>query len=148
MLVYAEAHYASWKAEGFTEERGAFGENLLVEGLTDQEACIGDTFEAGEACLQIASPRVPCNTLARRHGRPDILTRVFETGRGGWYCRVLREGHLAAGQELRLLDRPHPGWTVARALQARWRMAKDNTEAHALAQVAALDPSWKARLLG
>ncbi|HET6330407.1 MAG TPA: MOSC domain-containing protein [Holophagaceae bacterium] len=144
VLAYAESHYADWKAEGFTDERGAFGENLLVTGLSDQTVCIGDVFELGEARLQVSCPRVPCNTLVRRHGRQDILTRVFETARGGWYFRVLQEGFVAPGQELRLLERPHPDWSVARALHARWRAASDKVEAHALSKVAALNPKWRA----
>ena len=143
VLAYADSHYEDWKIEGFTDERGAFGENLLVTGLLDQTACIGDIFELGDATIQVSCPRVPCNTLVRRHGRPDILTRVFETARGGWYFRVLREGFVAPGQELRLLERPHPDWTVARALHARWRVASDKAEARALSEVAALNPRWR-----
>ncbi|HXC17595.1 MAG TPA: MOSC domain-containing protein [Holophagaceae bacterium] len=146
VLAYAESHYAEWKAEGFTDERGAFGENLLVTGLSDQTVCIGDVFEVGEARLQVSCPRVPCNTLVRRHGRPDILTRVFETARGGWYFRVLKEGFVAPGQELRLLERPHPDWTVARALHARWRVASNKAEAQALSKVVALSPKWRVSL--
>lgn len=146
ILGYAESHYADWKAEGFTDERGAFGENLLVMGLSDQTVCIGDSFELGDAMIQVSCPRVPCNTLVRRHGRPDILERVFATGRGGWYFRVLKEGFVAPGQELHPLARPHPDWTVARALHARWRAATDKDEARALSEVAALNPQWRTSL--
>lgn len=146
VLAYADAHYAAWEAEGFTGERGAFGENLLIQGLSDQEACIGDRYELDGVELQISCPRVPCATLARRHGRQDVVARVFEAGRGGWYFRVLREGSVAPGEVLRLLERPHPEWSVVRALQARWRAAADPLEARALAAVAALNPSWKRML--
>ncbi|HZU53332.1 MAG TPA: MOSC domain-containing protein [Holophagaceae bacterium] len=146
VLAYAESHYADWKREGFTDERGAFGENLLLTGLSDQTACIGDSFELGDARLQISCPRVPCATLVRRHGRPDILERVFATARGGWYFRVLREGFVAPGQEMRLLERPHPEWSVARALHARWRAGTDKAEARALSAVTALNPKWRAML--
>lgn len=148
VLAYAEAHYADWKAEGFTDARGAFGENLLVTGLTDHTACLGDTFTLGDAVLQVSCPRVPCGTLARRHGRSDIVKRVFETARGGWYFRVLQEGFIAPGQALALRGRPHPDWSVARALHARWRMATEPDEARALAGVAALAPGWQAMLRG
>ena len=150
VLAYAEAHYADWAAEGFTDERGAFGENLLVEGLSDQTACIGDVFELGEARLQVSCPRIPCGTLVRRHGRQDVLHRVFEAGRGGWYFRVLREGFVQAGQPLVLLERPHPDWSVVRALHAQWRAASgaaaDKAEALALSRVEGLAPMWRERL--
>ena len=148
VLAYADAHYGTWKAEGFTDERGAFGENLLLGGLTDQEACIGDRFALGEAELQISCARVPCGTLARRHGRQDVVGPVFEAGRGGWYFRVLREGLIAPGDGLHLLERPQPAWTVARALHARWRKASDPAEARALAALPELNPSWRPKLLG
>ncbi len=148
VLGYAESHYADWKAEGFTDARGAFGENLLFTGLSDQTACIGDVFTLGDARLQISCPRVPCGTLVRRHGRADIVKRVFETARGGWYFRVLQEGFIAPGQALQQVERPYPAWTIARALHARWRMATDPEEAHALSEVAALHPDWRAMLRG
>lgn len=148
VLAYAESHYADWKTEGFTDARGAFGENLLLEGLTDQEACIGDRFALGETELQISCARVPCATLAKRHGRKDVVDRVFETGRGGWYFRVLKEGLITPGDELILLSRPNPGWTVMRALQARWRKAADPDEARALAALPELNPKWPPKLLG
>ncbi|MBS1766575.1 MAG: MOSC domain-containing protein [Acidobacteria bacterium] len=148
VLAYAESHYAAWKAEGFMDTRGAFGENLLLEGLDDQEACIGDRFALGGTELQISCARVPCATLAKRHGRKDVVDRVFETGRGGWYFRVLKEGILAPGDELILRARPNPGWTVMRALQARWRKATDPAEARALAALPELNPSWPPKLLG
>jgi MOSC domain-containing protein YiiM len=148
VLAYADAHYGAWEAEGFTGERGAFGENLLFESLTDQEACIGDRFSLGGAELQVSCPRVPCGTLTKRHGRPDVVGRVFEAGRGGWYFRVLKEGLVAPGDALRLLARPQPAWTVMRALQARWRKASRPDEARALAALPELNPGWRGPLLG
>lgn len=150
VLAYGESHYADWAAEGYTDVRGAFGENLLIEGLSDATACIGDVFELGDALLQVSCPRIPCGTLARRHGRPDIVARVFETGRGGWYFRVLREGFIQAGQPLALRERPHPDWNVVRALHTQWRVASgaagDRAEAQALARVEALASLWRERL--
>lgn len=148
VLAYAESHYADWKAEGFTDARGAFGENLLIKGLDDRTACIGDRYALGGTELQISCARVPCGTLARRHGRKDVVDRVFEAGRGGWYFRVLKEGFVAPRQELHLLDRPHPAWSVMRALQARWRKASDPGEARALADLLGLNPRWLPKLLG
>lgn len=146
VLAYASEHYARWAAEGFSGDFGGFGENLLLEGLEDDRACIGDRFALGEALLEVASPRVPCNTLVRRHGRADIMAQVFRQARGGWYCRVLREGFIQAGQELELLARPNPEWSVARVLQVRWKPAEHREEAQALAALEGLDPAWRAKL--
>jgi MOSC domain-containing protein YiiM len=147
VLGYAAAHYPRWREEGFEAAPGAFGENLLFEGLADADVCIGDSFALGSARLQVSHPRQPCGTLAKRFGRGDVVARVWETARGGWYFRVLEEGEVEAGQALRLLARPNPGWTVARVLRAYWRAADEPEEARAAAAVPLLTAHWPAKLL-
>ena len=92
VLAYASEHYPLWRQEGFAAEPGAFGENLLLAGLTDQQACIGDVYALGEVLLQVSHPRQPCDTLARRFGRKDVVAQGRAHARGGWYCRGLRAG--------------------------------------------------------
>ena len=107
----------NWRAELSWPELafGGFGENLSVEGVTEETACIGDVWRAGTALLQIASGRGPCRKISEFWGRPDLLRRVVESGRSGWYMRVLEEGILAAGDEVVLLERTNPRETVAAA---------------------------------
>ncbi len=147
VLGYASEHYPAWRAEGFEAEAGAFGENLLFQGLLEDDVCIGDAYALGEAVIQVSHPREPCGTLARRFRRGDVVARVWETARGGWYFRVLQEGMVAAGQELLRMDRPNPGWTVARVLQAYRHAALDPAEARAAAAVPLLTPHWPEKLL-
>src|SRR5690554_4747691 len=71
---------------------GAFGENVTIEGLTEHAVCIGDTFQWGEAVVQISQPRYPCYKLSIRHGLPEILQLVLDTGFSGYYVRVLKSG--------------------------------------------------------
>ncbi|BDU77133.1 MOSC domain-containing protein [Mesoterricola sediminis] len=146
VLAYAAAHYARWQAEGVAVEPGAFGENFLLDGLEDEEACIGDLFAVGQARVQVSHPRQPCATLARHLDRPDIVERVWTLRRGGWYLRVLQEGLVEAGQPLRLLARPNPGATVARVLSAQRNAASDPAEALALAGLEGLSAPWAERL--
>jgi MOSC domain-containing protein YiiM len=75
-----------------------------------------------------------------------VVARVWAAARGGWYFRVLQEGTVAAGQDLARLDRPNPGWTVARVLQAYRHAALDPAEARAAA-VPLLTPHWAEKLL-
>ena len=56
-------------------------------------------------------------------GENLALTGLDEAGvclgdhwRAGWYCRTLQGGVVQAGDRLKLLERPHPGWTVQRLL--------------------------------
>jgi MOSC domain-containing protein YiiM len=117
VLAYGADHYPLWRAELSWPDLpfGGFGENLSVEGVTEETACIGDVWRAGTALLQISSPRGPCRKISEFWHRPDLLRRVVETGRTGWYMRVLEEGILKTGSEVALIDRPNPRETVAGA---------------------------------
>jgi MOSC domain-containing protein YiiM len=146
VLAYPASNYPLWAEEGRVFERGDFGENLLLEGLREADACIGDIFEGLEVRLQIAHPRVPCGTLAKRLESAGILHRVWETGRGGFYLRVLQEGRLQPGETLRRVSQPNPEWNVVRALHAQWRVGTQPAEALALAALPELSGHWRARL--
>ena len=138
--LYPHDHYAAWAAEQPTmapqlAAPGAFGENLSVGGISEADVCLGDTIAIGTARLQLAQTRQPCWKLAVRFGLP-VLPRLFQkTGRTGWYYRVLEEGEVCAGDEIRLLDRPNPAWTLARTLRVLY---VDMLDRDALAQLAAL----------
>lgn len=146
VLAYASEHYPLWRSEGIAVAAGSFGENLLLGGLTDQEACIGDRYALGEAIVQVSHPRQPCNTLARHLQRKDIVPLVWSLGRGGWYLRVLQEGQVAAGDPLRLLGRPNPGATVARVLTAMHQAARLPEEARTMAALPGLTEAWASAL--
>lgn len=146
VLACAAPNYRLWAAEGQPFRPGDFGENLLLDGFSEAEVCIGDILEGAEVSLQIAHPRVPCGTLARRLEVAGILQWVWETGRGGYYLRVLREGNLEPGETLRRVAHPNPEWTVLRALHAQWRAPQHPAEAHALAALPELSAHWRERL--
>lgn len=148
VLMYSASHYPLWQAEWSRDDLGpgSFGENLTVLGLTEEEVCIGDLLEVGETVLQVSQPRQPCATLARRHRVRDLIAQVQGNGRSGWYLRVAGEGWLRAGQPIRLLDRPHPEWTVRRAALAMLHRKTAPAEARTLAQCPALSPGWRERL--
>lgn len=141
VLAYAASHYPRWREElGRELAYGGFGENLTVDGQDESTVCIGDVYAIGEARLQVAQPRVPCWKIARRWGIKDLSARVQRTRRTGWYLRVLAEGHVAPGDEIVLLDRPHPEWTVLRASDVLYAKPHDVDDVRALAGVPALAP--------
>lgn len=121
VMAYAADHYPLWREElGWPSlPLGGFGENLSIEGADESTVCIGDTWRIGSAVLQVASPRKPCSKISRFWGRPDLLRRVVDSGRTGWYLRVLQEGQIEAGDRVELAERTHPGWTVLRAFRTR-----------------------------
>jgi MOSC domain-containing protein YiiM len=149
VLCYAFDHYASWRDEVELAGMGpgGFGENFTVAGQDETTVCLGDVYDLGEAVVQVSQPRGPCTKISQRWERPDLLRRVEETGRHGWYLRVLQEGTVEAGLELRLIERPHPEWTVRRTWDVyRWRK-REKALAAELARCEALAADTRAELL-
>ena len=96
-----------------------FGENLTVKGLPFSEAVIGERWRIGSVLLQVAQPRLPCFKLGVKMNDPRFLKRFAAAGRPGAYLRILREGDIAAGDEIAVHDRPTHAVTsalVSRAL--------------------------------
>ncbi len=116
IYVYPVEHYAFWARElgrdGFPY--GQFGDNLTVEGLSEDTVRIGDTFRVGGTLLQVTQPRIPCYKLTMRMEEgPDFPARFQETGRMGFYCRVLEEGEVSAGDSIELVEGDNGAVTIA-----------------------------------
>lgn len=144
---YPRDHYAAWRnelgAHALLEAAGAFGENLSSVGLTEADVCLGDRFTLGTAVVEVSQLRQPCWKLSDRFGVPALARRVQETGRTGWYYRVLRPGSLAAGDLLTLQARPHPQWTLSRLQHVLYARQVDVAAVTAVLQLP-LVPSWRA----
>jgi len=148
VLTYAARHYPVWRAELHLPDLpfGAFAENFTVAGLDESTVCVGDSYSVGSACVQVSQPRQPCVNITRRWQAPGLTERVGQTGRTGWYLRVLDEGTVEAGEPFVLLSRPSPEWTVERATQAMRNRATRPDEAAALADVPDLSIGWRRTL--
>lgn len=148
VLGYSADHYDAWRRDLAKPELsyGAFGENFTIAGLTEADVCLGDIWELGEVTVQISQPRQPCWKLARRWRIKTLALQVQETGRTGWYFRVLKEGIVVAGTPLRRIERPHPDWTVERANRVMHHQKDDMPLAAELAAVPTLAESWKSTL--
>jgi MOSC domain-containing protein YiiM len=135
ILAYGESHYPTWREELVQPDfpYGAFGENLTIQGLTEQTVCIGDTYKIGDVVVQVSQPRMPCWKLSRLWNSEDLDNRVKQTGKTGWYLRVLQEGYVEANLVVELVARPFPEWTIARANDL---LAKRNRESSDLAELA------------
>jgi MOSC domain-containing protein YiiM len=148
---YPYDHYVWWAMQigehPLLDAPGAFGENIATDGLTERTACIGDRFRLGEAVVEISQGRQPCWKLNHRFGRDDILSRIVESRRSGWYYRVLETGIVAPGDMLILLDRPYPLWSVERvfALLIGGGHRSDRAAVAELTGVVALSPGWRDR---
>jgi MOSC domain-containing protein YiiM len=147
VCAYSHDHYSYWEQE-LKQPLGipAFGENLTIQGLTEQDVCIGDEFQLGEALLQVSQPRQPCHKLAKKLGVADMAVRVQETGYTGFYFRVLREGWVEPGSPLRLI-RSHPGEvTVSYANRIKYIDRNDEEGIRKLLAVEELSGSWRESL--
>jgi ferredoxin-NADP reductase/MOSC domain-containing protein YiiM len=79
---------------------GQFGENLTVDGLPDNEVCIGDRYQIGGALLEVTQPRVTCYRVGIRMDEPRMPSLLVAHHRPGFYLRVLQEGDIGAGDEI------------------------------------------------
>ena len=146
VLAYAADHYPRWRAELDRPDfpHGAFAENFTIAGLDEQTVCVGDVYAVGAARVQVSQPRQPCASISRRWGIEYLTARVLETGRTGWYLRVLEEGNVGPGVPVVLLDRPAPEWTVERVHLVMRHRRRDPQAAAVLAASPFLSPRWRA----
>jgi MOSC domain-containing protein YiiM len=120
VYCYASEHYPAWQEELKRElPHGTFGENLTVSGLLETDLHIGDVLEVGEAVLEVSQPRYPCFKLGIKMGDQRFVKRFQESGRSGFYCRVLQEGMIEPGQPIRLRERDESQPTIADVVAAR-----------------------------
>jgi MOSC domain-containing protein YiiM len=119
VYCYPSEHYPAWEGElGRSLQYGAFGENLTVSGFLEPSLHVGDVLSIGTAVLQVSEPRFPCYKLGIKLDDPNILRPFQKSGRSGFYCRVIEEGAIEAGQAIalvrRALDQPTIAELVAR----------------------------------
>jgi MOSC domain-containing protein YiiM len=99
VYIYPAEHYPTWREELGRPEIpwGMFGENLTVEGLLEDDVRIGDRLAVGSVLLEVTQPRQPCFKLGTRFGDMKMIRRFRDSGRSGFYCRVIQEGVLQSG---------------------------------------------------
>lgn len=116
VYAYPVEGYPAWIADFPARARtltaGGMGENLVTSGLSEDEVRIGDIHRVGSALFQVTQPRQPCFKLGLYHREPKMVRRMLETGRCGWYLRVLEPGEIGAGDGLEVVERSESGWSI------------------------------------
>ncbi|MGE0847762.1 MAG: MOSC domain-containing protein [Flavobacteriaceae bacterium] len=145
--AYPAAHHALWARDlpdrAALFRPGAFGENLTIEGASEADLCLFDRFRVGGAVLEVSQTRQPCWKLNLRFATPDMARRVQDTGRTGWYFRVVGEGEIAAGERAELIARPQPDWPLARVWRLLYRDMLDREALAAFAGLRDLPEKWR-----
>src|SRR5436190_22597699 len=115
VFVYQMDSYRYWENELGRSDfvYGQFGENFTVEGLGDDEVCIGDRYRIGTALFEVTQPRVTCYRVGIRMNDPRIPALLVSHRRPGFYFRVLEEGDVQAGDAIRKVAPGPEAMTVA-----------------------------------
>ena len=102
VYVYDQSAYEHWSAELGRDDLvlGHFGENFAVEGMPDDEVCVGDRYRIGAATFEVTQPRVTCYKVGLRLEEPRMPALLYSHGRPGFYMRVLEEGEVGAGDDI------------------------------------------------
>lgn len=148
MAVYAYPfeHYGYWQTElaRTALAYGQFGENFTIEGLTEEHVRVGDVVALGEALLQVTQPRIPCYKLAMRmQTGADFPKRFLESGRVGFYLRVLQEGRVGAGDAIALAEREDDSVTIAEFLQIYASKSRDPATLSRVLGARDLGDAWR-----
>lgn len=148
--VYAcpSEHYPLWRTElpDMDIPFAMSGENFTTEGMSEQTVRIGDRYTVGSATLAVSEPRVPCYKLAIRFGRDDIVQRFLQSGRCGFYFRIIEEGHTQA-DDLITLTAQHPAAvTVADIYNIYVTRTADPDLLQRALQIDSLGDSWREQI--
>jgi ferredoxin-NADP reductase/MOSC domain-containing protein YiiM/ferredoxin len=146
VFVYQLDSYRYWERELGRDDfvYGQFGENFTVEGLGDDEVCIGDRYRIGTATFEVTQPRVTCYRVGIRMNDPRIPALLVSHHRPGFYFRVLEEGDVQAGDEIVKLAAGPEQMPVAEADALLYLPGHGRQELLRALRIPALSPGWQA----
>src|SRR5689334_5053908 len=146
VFVYQLGSYRYWERELGRDDfvHGQFGENFTVEGLADDEVCIGDRYRIGGAVFEVTQPRVTCYRVGLRMNDPQIPALLVSHRRPGFYFRVLEEGEVQAGDEIVKLATGPEQMTVAEVDALLYLPGHPRQQLLRALRIPALSPGWQA----
>lgn len=145
--LYPLDHHAWWRDQigehPALDEPGGFGSNIAVTGLLEDNVHIGDRFRLGTALIEISQPRQPCWKIEHRFGHKGMVAQIIESGRCGWYFRVIETGEVQAGDTLERIAIGAGEWSVSRVFRALVAGKASAADYAALAGLPALSPELR-----
>ena len=148
VMVYQLESYRYWEAylQRHDFEYGQFGENLTVDGLPDDEVCIGDRYRIGGALFEVTQPRVTCYRVGIRMNNPQMPALLVSHKRPGFYCRVIEEGEICAGDEIvKVADGPE-GVSVTELDALLYLPGHPRDQLERALRIPSLSAGWKGSL--
>jgi MOSC domain-containing protein YiiM len=141
VYAYAVEDARWWEGrEGRPFAAGEFGENLTTEGIDVNDARVGERWRIGTTLLEVSEPRIPCWRLGVRMNDPRFIRRFTEALRPGTYLRLIEEGDVGAGDEIRVVERPEHGLTVRDVFRI---YTKDRGEVEKIAAHPRMSEAWR-----
>ena len=146
VFVYQLDSYRYWQGELGRNDfvYGQFGENFTVEGLGDDEVCIGDRYRIGTATFEVTQPRVTCYRVGIRMNDPRIPALLVSRHRPGFYFRVLETGQVQAGDEIIKLASGPEQMPVAETDALLYLPGHPRQQLLRALRIPALSPGWQA----
>ena len=146
VFVYQIDSYRYWERELGRSDfvYGQFGENFTVEGLSDDEVCIGDRYQIGTAVFEVTQPRVTCYRVGIRMNDPRIPALLVSHRRPGFYFRVLQEGEVQAGDEIIKFASGPEQMTAAEVDALLYLPGHSRQQLLRALRIPALSPGWQA----
>jgi ferredoxin-NADP reductase/MOSC domain-containing protein YiiM len=145
VFVYQIDSYRYWERQLGRKDFvfGQFGENFTVEGLADDEVCIGDRYRIGSALFEVTQPRVTCYRVGIRMDEPRMPALLVEHHRPGFYFRVLETGEVGAGDEIvKVSDGPEQ-MSVAETDALLYLTGRSGAQLERALRIPALSAGWK-----
>jgi ferredoxin-NADP reductase/MOSC domain-containing protein YiiM len=145
VMVYQTDSYRHWEAHLGRRDFafGQFGENFTVDGISDDEVCIGDRYRIGGALFEVSQPRVTCYRVGIRMDEPEMAALLVSHHRPGFYFRVLEEGEVGAGDEITKFAEGPERVTVANIDALLYLPGHPREQLESSLRIPALSPGWK-----
>jgi MOSC domain-containing protein YiiM/ferredoxin-NADP reductase len=146
VLVYQIDSYHYWQRQLGRDDftYGQFGENFTVDGLPDQEVCIGDRYRIGQALFEVTQPRVTCYRVGIRMGEPKMAALLVAHGRPGFYLRVVEEGEVQAGDQIVQVAAGPGHMSVSEVDALLYKPDHPRCQIERALRIPALSPGWRA----
>jgi ferredoxin-NADP reductase/MOSC domain-containing protein YiiM len=145
VFVYQMESYHYWERQLSRHDFvfGQFGENFTIEGLSDEEVCIGDQYRIGGALFEVTQPRVTCYRVGIRMNEPQMAALLVSHKKPGFYFRVLQEGEVEAGDEIIKVAAGQESMTVAEIDAMLYLSGHSREQLERALHIPALSPGWK-----